>query len=68
MNFGYLGYFAEFFSGILVYHYPPWPTLISEGPGCIPEGSGEMSLRLKCNPSEKFSRCSRMVYFSWKFS
>ena len=24
MNFGYFG---EFFSGILVYHYPPWPTL-----------------------------------------
>ena len=26
MNFRYFG---EFFSGILVYHYPPWPTLIS---------------------------------------
>ena len=24
MNFGYFG---EVFSGILVYHYPPWPTL-----------------------------------------
>ena len=24
MNFGYFG---EFFSGILVYRYPPWPTL-----------------------------------------
>ena len=31
-NFGYIwmnvGYFGDFFSGILVYHYPPWPTLI----------------------------------------
>ena len=25
---GIFGYFGEFFSGILVYHYPPWPTLI----------------------------------------
>ena len=24
---GIFGYFGEFFSGILVYHYPPWPTL-----------------------------------------
>ena len=24
---GILGYFGDFFSGILVYHYPPWPTL-----------------------------------------
>ena len=23
-----VGYFGDFFSGILVYHYPPWPTLI----------------------------------------
>ena len=22
-----MGIFSEFFSGILVYHYPPWPTL-----------------------------------------
>ena len=26
---GIFGYFGEFFSGILVYHYPPWPTLIT---------------------------------------
>ena len=24
---GILGYFVDFFSGILVFHYPPWPTL-----------------------------------------
>ena len=24
---GIFGHFGEFFSGILVYHYPPWPTL-----------------------------------------
>ena len=24
---GIFGYFGDFFSGILVYHYPPWPTL-----------------------------------------
>jgi len=23
----FFGYFGEFFSGILVYHYPHWPTL-----------------------------------------
>ena len=29
---GIFGYFGEFFSGILVYHYPPWPTLrVGEG-------------------------------------
>ena len=26
---GILGYFVDFFSGILVFHYPPWPTLIT---------------------------------------
>ena len=26
---GILGYFVDFFSGILVFHYPPWPTLTS---------------------------------------
>ena len=25
---GILGYFVDFFSVILVFHYPPWPTLI----------------------------------------
>ena len=25
---GIFGYFGEFFSGILVYHYPSWPTLL----------------------------------------
>ena len=32
--FGYiwrnLGYFVDFFSGILVFHYPPWPTLFNQ--------------------------------------
>ena len=29
---GILGYnIGKFFSGILVYHYPPWPTLVNGG-------------------------------------
>ena len=27
---GIFGCFGEFFSGILYYHYPPWPTLIRQ--------------------------------------
>ena len=37
--FGIFGYFGEFFSVILVYHYPPWPTLL------IQHGRGEVRSR-----------------------
>ena len=31
MNFGYFWVFWGIFSGILIYHYPPWPTLRLDG-------------------------------------
>ena len=53
---GIFGYFGEFFSGILVYHFPPWPTLNND---MMTESVVLMLLWPRARFSQSFKNTSR---------
>ena len=65
INLGYIGknfgHFGKFFSGIMVYNYPPWPTLLNVEILLYEQGAVKRSADDSTQPDAKRTRSSSQV-------